>query len=298
MYTLDPKTNLITKGFDVPEPTLKSGSFSLALLSLATKFISEPIRVIPFAAWIAYCYFLFFSTDTPGLNALALDPATWQEVKDLSLNYWLILPTLSINTAPTVHPILEGTFNLLLAWVTLFVGFAVDGRSSYGNKNKFTGPLLGMQLLTNAIYLPYLVTRESLSTKYETTGSFSPSFSSLNMIEKIGESKITPIVLSAVGIYAMYWGATARADIYLDLPTRLSSFLKLFQTDRLTFSFVVDLFCLAIFQGWLVDDDAALRKGTSLNESVNEFNMLAAKYVPFFGLAYYLISRPSLPRSK
>lgn len=62
------------------------------------KLLESPIRVVPFAGWLFYCYFLFISNYAPGPNALALDPATWQEVRDLSLNFWLVMPAIAPNS--------------------------------------------------------------------------------------------------------------------------------------------------------------------------------------------------------
>ena len=42
----------------------------------------------------------------PGPSALALDAATWAEVRDLSLNFWFVGPTL-FDSFPVVHPGLE-----------------------------------------------------------------------------------------------------------------------------------------------------------------------------------------------
>ena len=72
--------------------TCPSPRFSLAILRQASTFIDSPIKAIPAAAWLFYCWFLFLSNVAPGPNALQLDPATWEEVKNLSLNFWLVLP--------------------------------------------------------------------------------------------------------------------------------------------------------------------------------------------------------------
>ena len=50
------KKNLIVKGFDVPEPVLKAGSFNLSILKLAKNFITDPVRIIPAIAWVFYCW--------------------------------------------------------------------------------------------------------------------------------------------------------------------------------------------------------------------------------------------------
>ena len=285
MYRVNSQ-GLITHGFDVPEPTLKSGSLSLFVLQVASKLIAEPVRAVPLFCWIFYCWFLFLSDVAPGVNALQLDPGTWKEVKDLSLNFWLVLPILSYDSAPVVHPVLEGVFNLLLAYAALFVGFIVDGRSSYGNKNSMGPYLVGMQFLTNALYLPYLITREAESEKRPTTYQ-----SPLTLFERVGESKVTPLVLAAIAVLSISWGYLGRQE-FGDLSERLASFQSLLFSDRLTFSFVVDLIYFAAFQGWLIDDDARRRNFDSTAEKA------FAKTTPFLGLVYYLLRRPKLPSQK
>ena len=108
---------------------LKPGGAGLTLLSVASKLIAEPVRAVPLACFLIYCQQLFLAEGQllPGPSALALDGATWVEVRDLSLNFWEIGPAL-FPGFPVVHPGLEGIFNVVLAWSALFVGFAADGR--------------------------------------------------------------------------------------------------------------------------------------------------------------------------
>jgi hypothetical protein len=71
------------------------------------------------------------------------------QVRDLSLNFWLVLPSVSPASSPVLHPVLEGVFNFLLVWAALFVGFAVDGKpdpAEYDDKNAFGPYLLMMQV--------------------------------------------------------------------------------------------------------------------------------------------------------
>ena len=64
MYKADPRTGLLISGFDVPEPApFKPGSASLALLSVASKVIAEPVRAIPAVCWLLYVSIVFFSGD-------------------------------------------------------------------------------------------------------------------------------------------------------------------------------------------------------------------------------------------
>ncbi|KAL1508179.1 hypothetical protein AB1Y20_004299 [Prymnesium parvum] len=296
----------LVSGFDVPEPApFKPGSASLLLLSVASKLIQEPARAVPLAAWVGYVTIVFFSNGIlPGPDATQLDGATWVEVRDLSLNFWLVAPLLNLPFAPTVHPGLEAIFNWLLAWAAAFGGFLSDGRpgrSAGTTSNSMLPVLAGMQaffgptppqihrvrhhhthlspplqrprtppptaasirtmstrqFLTNAVLLPYLVTRPASPdtlTYVEDIGAAAT----------IGESKPLGPILAAVGTAAIGLGS----------------------------SFVVDLVLFALFQGWLVDDD--LRRRGVDPESAGALRWLA-KGLPFWGLCAYLTVRPSLP---
>jgi hypothetical protein len=107
-------------------------------------------------------YILFVSDGIlPGANALALEQLTWEEVRDLSINFFLISPALHLPFSPVVHPMLEGVFNLLLAWAALFAGFLLDERVEEAELVMFGPLLIGMQFLTSGFLLPYLSTRTS-----------------------------------------------------------------------------------------------------------------------------------------
>ena len=109
----------------------------------------------------------------------------------------------------------------------------------------------------------------------------------------MGESKLLGPLLATVGTVAIGWGVAARPE-FGDLPTRLASLGELLSHDRLGSSFVVDLGLFALFQGWLVDDDLR-RRGVDPAEFAPAN---AAKFAPFYGLAYYLFARPPLPRRR
>lgn len=62
-----------------PQPSARPG---LALLSLASKVIKEPVRAVPLVAWGLYCSIVFFSNGIlPGPDATQLDMATWVEAR-------------------------------------------------------------------------------------------------------------------------------------------------------------------------------------------------------------------------
>jgi len=288
MYRANPVTGKLVSGFDVPEPApFKPGSASLGVLSLASKLISEPARALPLIVWILYVVIVFFSNGiVPGPDATQLDAATWAEVRDLSLNFFLISPLLHLPFAPVLHPGLEAIFNLLLAWAATFAGFLSDGRPRRPSGSMLP-TVVGMQLLTNAIYLPYLVGRSP-----EDPDSVPVYVEDLDPAEAaVSESRLLGPLLAIVGIGAVIWGFVARPE-FGDLSTRWTSLGQLLSGDRLGSSFVVDLVLFAIFQGWLVDDDL-LRRGVRSNEMGGL--RAIAKFVPFLGLCTYMLFRPAYP---
>jgi len=295
-YTVDNRESnygLISTGFDVPEPApLKPGGFGLFLLSFASKLIDEPVRAIPAICWILYLYIVFFSNGIlPGKDALQLDPKTWEEVRDLSLNFFLVAPILKLPFSPIVHPMLEGVFNFLLAWAALFAGFLSDDRKEKPNVIPMLPVVIGMQLLTSAFFLPYLSSRTS-----EPSNTSSVLYmEELEPIHSVlGESPFLGPVLAAVGSASIAWFFLGRQDQFGSVfADRYDSFVSLLSVDRVGSSFLVDLAIFGIFQGWLVDDDLK-RRGVNGNEY--DFLRLVAKFVPFFGLVVYFAFRPELPR--
>lgn len=59
-----------------------------------------------------------------------------RQVGGLTANYFCILPTILPKLAPVFSPVMEGIFNLLLAWSVLFSGFLVDGRKKVRQQAK------------------------------------------------------------------------------------------------------------------------------------------------------------------
>ena len=287
IYKVNDK-GLISYGFDVPEPTVKTGAFSLAILKNASVVISEPRKAIAIVGWLFYCWFLFISTSAPGPSALELDQATWNEVKDLSLNFWFVLPLFSPDNAPVVHPGLEMIFNMVLSFSGLFAGFLSDSRG-YKERENLPKVLVGMQFLTNAAWLPYLISRNNNDVFDEDLALRQDEDSN---VLKLGESKILPILLTAVFTAGIFWGLFARPD-FGGLDERFTSLGTLLSQDRLGFSFLIDLVYFSVFQSWLVDDDAERRDWTSTIQEKTTL-ITVAKRLPFFGLAYYLFKRPTL----
>lgn len=282
-YTTDARSGLITSGFEIPEKAPpKLGAFN----TIASKFQAEPVRYIPAALWVAYIYIVFFSDGIlPGANALVLEQRTWEEVRDLSINFFLVSPLLNLPFSPVIHPMLEGVFNLLLAWAAMFAGFLSDERKNKPNLLPVAPMVIGMQFLTSAFLLPYLFTR----TAERDTRIFKEDIDG-DLQATVAEWRPLGAFLGTVGTGSIVWGFSARPE-FGEFSERFSSFIDLLSSDRVGSSFLVDLAIFAVFQGWFIDDDLQ-RRGVPSDDLVALRNV--AKFVPFFGLAYYLTFRPSL----
>lgn len=286
-YTIDEESGLIQSGFEIPEKAPPKQGF---LNTLVSKFEAEPIRFLPAAVWVAYMYILFISDGIlPGVNALALEQRTWEEVRDLSLNFFLVAPSLNLPFSPLVHPMLEGVFNLLLAWAAMFAGFLSDERKDKPNLLPFGPMLVGMQFLTSGFLLPYLFTRT-----VETSSDVYQEDIDGDIQTLVAEWRPLGGFLGGVGAASIWWGLFARPE-FGEFSERYASFGDLLSIDRVGSSFLVDLVIFAVFQSWFVDDDLK-RRGVEEGELTDLRNV--AKYVPFFGLVAYLTLRPPLPTRK
>jgi hypothetical protein len=97
------------------------------LTTLSKKFKAGLIQFVQAAIRVAYVYTLFVSDGIlHGVNALAQERRTWEEVRNMSLNFFLVALLLELPLSPTIHPMLEGVFNLLLVWAAMFPGFLSD----------------------------------------------------------------------------------------------------------------------------------------------------------------------------
>ena len=282
---------LIEDGIDFVEPSgpIKPGAIQLWRDTVAAQLQQEPVRLIPLVTWLAYIGIVFFSDGIlPGANALALEQRTWEEVLNLSLNFFFVSPLLGLPFAPVVHPMLEGVFNGLLAWAALFSGFFTDDRRDKPNLFPMVPAIIGMQFLTSAFFLPYL----SFRSTEKSTVVLGPEDIEDNFPASIGENRVIPAVLGSVGAFSIFWAVMGRTEEFGGFPERLTSFAKLLSIDRVGSSFIVDLAIFALFQGWMVEDDSSRRGG------VSPLLKNAAKYIPFFGLVAYLAFRPRLSKKQ
>lgn len=211
-------------------------------------------------------------------NATAL-----REALDLSLNFAYVTPLLFADRAPVLHPMLEGVFHIVVAWALLLLGFASLDATHPNARPRAAPFLVGTLLLTNLVYLPFLVARRS-----------APPVAPLDAagrgrLVRLAESRAIPA--SAVALFAasVPWALYARPH-FGDVGTRFLSFVDLTaHHDILAFSFALDLVVFALFQAALVSEDAACRQWTS--PRIRRRASAAARFVPFFGLVFYLLQR-------
>lgn len=280
----------IADGIDFVEPAVfKPGGVELVVESLKSQISGEPIRLVPLLVWAGYIAIVFFSDGIlPGANAVAFEQRTWEEVRDLSLNFFLVSPILNLPFSPVVHPMLEGVFNLLLSWAAMFAGFLSDDRKDKPNVFGMVPAVAGMQLLTSAFLLPYLATRSNEIRTDVSDGD-------LSRIARVCENPILGIIMGSVGSLSIGWALFGRqSDFGDDFLVRSQSFIDLLSIDRVGSSFIVDLIIFALFQCWLIDDDMKRR---GVEKGNNSILILAAKFVPFFGMSAYLALRPRLPQT-
>ncbi|MDX5473043.1 MAG: hypothetical protein LPJ97_12220, partial [Marinobacter sp.] len=148
--------------------------------------------------WLVYIGYLLLSDFPPGDSLLHLSTDTLREAIALSLNFWFVMPLLFPDVAPVLNPVLEGIFNIVIAWALLFWGFLLDGRRQRWPMTPF---LLGTALLTNVFYLPWLALRRQNAEPIEPP---------LSRLESFTESKTLPIGLAAVCLASVLWAVFGR----------------------------------------------------------------------------------------
>ncbi|GAB5363845.1 hypothetical protein AAMO2058_000918300 [Amorphochlora amoebiformis] len=235
--------------------------------------------------WIAYMWFVLLTPDAPGKSALEFDPAALKEATALSLNFWFVLPTLLPQVAPVIHPMLEGLFEALVTWSVLFFGFISENRTQ---KINMIGFLVGSSFLTNIFYIPYLALREEggrvaivdESDEASTTNSLQ------NSIQSLVENKVFGPIVGGMATFAIAWALFARPE-FGDIGERSAELKRILSSDRLAYSFAVDMGIFALLQTWMVPDEMKRR-------GFDDSRALLISRIPLFGLAYYMAIRPPL----
>ncbi|GAB5353199.1 hypothetical protein AAMO2058_000017200 [Amorphochlora amoebiformis] len=242
---------------------------------------------IPAVASLLYVYWVFGSDIPPGNMLLKSDPNTLKLAFDLSVNFWFILPLTNPDIAPHLNPIMESLFNLVVSWTLMMPAFYSEHRDQRVN---MLGFLCMMPFLTNAVYLPYL----ALRNPYDKNNSRRSE--DLTSLERFTDGPWFGRFMSLVGLGCILWGFLGRPE-FGDIGYRWDSFLNLYNSDRLAWAFVVDFVCLSLFQSWMVTDDMQRRNfAQKLGDDSAKVALWAARVVPYFGLAYYLSTRPQLDK--
>jgi hypothetical protein len=142
-----------------------------------------------------------------------------------------------------------------------------------------------MPFATNLAYLLYLGVRP----RAEEAPLVSPP---LNALEQLGEAKWLPVALSLVFAGCLGWGVFARPE-FGPPAERLTLLSSLLSEERLAYALLGDVVFFAVYQSALVGADLARREPMPSADAESSVRF-AARWVPFFGLAYYLLVRPPL----
>ncbi len=268
-----------------PPPPSNEWTAALNLATLKEKLLAQPFqRGVPLLTLAWFVGYVFISPWAPGPVPNFLDPAVLKQVGGLTANYFCVLPTLLPGWAPKFSPVMEGVFNLIVAYAALLSGFLVDGRTKDGAINLFAPFAAAGLALTNTAFLPYLVLRP-LHRKEDPP----VTQQDVPVVEQqLGESKPLLAVYGLAGLYSIYWAFFGRPE-FGGLAERWASFTDLVSSDRLMFAFTVEAVLFWVFQGALVDDDLR-RRGRAPGGVLS----VVAKVVPFFGLFVYMMARPPL----
>ncbi|MEM9137231.1 MAG: nuclear transport factor 2 family protein, partial [Cyanobacteria bacterium P01_F01_bin.42] len=220
----------------------------------------------------SYIYILLLSPTgqiVPGAPAWATQAATWKEVIGESTNFFFVVPLfnkLGIDylTAPAIHPVDQALFNLVMAWIFMFLPLlTLDARSQ---KLPKTIVWVLSLFLTNAFMIPYMATR----ARQPLPESPSPQSKGIT-------ARIFSIVGIVVSITALLWFWLAMPEVG-DGAARIQYFWSQFTTSRVFFAFCVDLVFFALFQAVLMGAVETSPRKRWL------------RFIPVWGLAAWLLA--------
>lgn len=205
----------------------------------------------------------------------------------LSLNFAFVTPIFLPALAPVYSPVYEAIFNLVIFWFTLFLGFVSEDINPESRRVPYAPFAIGGLFLTNVFYLPYLILRKP---NPHPVSPVSPVSS--NLLLRYGESRSLPLKMAALGVISLVWGVYARPDLLsMGLQVRFASIPGLISHSVLAKAMLIDTIPLSLFQSALVNDDVKRRNWVGPEKDRAVF---AARFVPFFGLCFYLWQRANL----
>lgn len=290
-YRFSPTTGKLISARDLVEPPIKPGKAAFFIIRLVSPLVRRLLtnkhtkikqntsisqENKNFWLWLfgliafAYIYFLLLSPPgqiLPGEPVWAIKPETIEEIGNESLNFFLVLPILNLLgiqylKAPVVHPVLEAIFNFAEAWIFMFLPLLLaDSRTNNWPKTLIWSlAMFG----TNAVLTPYMALRYKNPI---------PSAEQNNQQNKT-LARIIGLIGLIVGIIALFWFFLGRPE-FGDLAERIVYAKEQLSTNRVTLAFCIDLGLFALFQALLLK---------TVESKVGWF-----RYVPFFGLAAWLI---------
>jgi len=306
-YRVD-EMGLITYARDIAEPTTKPGEGAVGVL----KVIIQVMRATGYgkskagaagagevietesratgskeawalgALYVVYWGVVMLSTAVPGVPIYQTEWSTIQEVLDESLNFFYINPLVHALGLPNplpnpaCDPISEALFNVVNAWSLMFLPLLLNDTRAGLGKVPVTKWWFGQFFLTNIFFIPAMSQRAQVPKNDEVLAATPPprgvalgAFGSA-----IGATGF------AVFAASLWWFFGARPELVpAELGARIADFQRQFAGDRVFFAFVLDMAIYSVFQWELLG--AALAPGDDKRW---------ARYVPYFGLAYFLAS--------
>lgn len=223
------------------------------------------------AATVAYVGLLLLSPPSwlPGEPIWAIQPETIQEVLNESLNFFFILPLLNLLGisyvhSPMVNPATQGFFNLVEAWIFMFLPLMLmDQRSQHLPRMMIWG--LAM-FLTNVFLMPYMALRLG-----------QPLENQLNRANKGTLARLFGSLGLTVGTLAVIWFCFNRPELG-GILSRCGYLGQQIVSNRVTLAFTVDMALFWLFQVWLMGAIIPIGEQTR-----------PLRFIPFWGLAIWLL---------
>ncbi|RWR86858.1 putative transmembrane protein [Cinnamomum micranthum f. kanehirae] len=245
-------------------------------------------QILQVALWAsegAYILWLFLLPYAPGDPVWAIKMDTVNDLVDLSLNFFFILPFLNsvgirLIDSPVLHPVSEGLFNFVIGWTFVFAPLLfTDYR-----RDRYKGSLdvlWGFQMfLTNAFLIPYMAIR--LNDK--------DVDNSCNKLSKLGTvmtsgAPVVGLIGGVICLISALWAFFGRGDGgFGSVPDRLEFFANYVGSERLAYAFLWDVCLYAIFQPWLIGDNMQNVKEQKVQIVSN------LRFIPVVGLVVYLLN--------
>lgn len=242
--------------------------------STQQKTAKTPNHYLSIGIWIfsaIYIYLLLLSPSEqllPGEPIWDIQPETFTEIVNESINFFFILPFLNAlgihyMEAPVVHPSLEALFNFAEAWIFMFLPMLLaDPRSSVMPKIIIWS--LAM-FLTNTFLAPYMAALTMSQPEEE------------NQIKKGLLARIFGWTGLVIGFVSIIWTVIGRPE-FGNFAERGKFFIQSFMSDRLTVAFCIDIILFGLFQAMLIG-----------NIEPPGSNKRWLRFFPFWGLAIWLI---------